>query len=276
MDLNSTGFSIAAISLRPSSLHAMVILLLRKSLTRGLSLVPYSPSLSVARSAGQAYKFGDFSHILNDGGGAKPWSCSSPVLSWEDLVHPLPARPPLPWAAHRAGTDDGPLHRGDARDGGQADARQRPRRRPTCPSAASRCLAASLKFQGAQLDVPLCKLIDTPGILSGEKRGSAGADSCTCAAGSRHAATSSCSSSTHKLDIDEFKNAIGRQGLRRQDPRRAEQGDAVEAQKLIRIYGALMWSLGKVVKTPSACASTSAPSGTSCCSAASGRGAAAA
>jgi len=113
------------------------------------------------------------------------------------------------------------------------------------------------KFQGAQLDVPLLNhvtLIDTPGILSGEKQRIGRTYEFT------HVIewfSARCDVilllfDAHKLDIsDEFKNAI--ECLKGQDDKIRvvlNKADQVDAQKLIRIYGALMWSLGKVVKTP--------------------------
>jgi len=113
------------------------------------------------------------------------------------------------------------------------------------------------KFQGAQLDVPLLHhvtLIDTPGILSGEKQ----------RIGRTYEFTTviewfaaRCDVilllfDAHKLDIsDEFRNAI--EALKGHDDKVRvvlNKADQVDAQKLIRIYGALMWSLGKVIKTP--------------------------
>ena len=59
----------------------------------------------------------------------------------------------------------------------------------------------------------------------------------------------------HKLDIsDEFRSAI--EALKGHDDKIRvvlNKADAVDAQRLIRIYGALMWSLGKVIKTPEVC-----------------------
>ena len=97
-------------------------------------------------------------------------------------------------------------------------------------------------------------LIDTPGILSGEKQ----------RIGRTYEFThiiewfaARCDVilllfDAHKLDIsDEFKNAI--ESLKGQDDKIRvvlNKADQVDAQKLIRIYGALMWSLGKVVKSP--------------------------
>jgi EH domain-containing protein 1 len=56
----------------------------------------------------------------------------------------------------------------------------------------------------------------------------------------------------HKLDIsDEFKNVI--ESLKsNSDKIRVvlNKADGVTPQQLMRVYGALMWSLGKVVQTP--------------------------
>ncbi|KAL0353679.1 UNVERIFIED_CONTAM: EH domain-containing protein 1 [Sesamum angustifolium] len=56
----------------------------------------------------------------------------------------------------------------------------------------------------------------------------------------------------HKLDIsDEFKRVIG--SLRGHDDKIRvvlNKADQVDTQQLMRVYGALMWSLGKVLNTP--------------------------
>lgn len=56
----------------------------------------------------------------------------------------------------------------------------------------------------------------------------------------------------HKLDIsDEFRNAI--ESLRGHDDKIRcvlNKADQVDRQRLMRVYGALMWSLGKVIKSP--------------------------
>jgi len=113
------------------------------------------------------------------------------------------------------------------------------------------------KFQGAQLDVPLLHhvtLIDTPGILSGEKQRIGRTYEFTAVI---EWFAARCDVilllfDAHKLDIsDEFRNAI--EALKGHDDKIRvvlNKADQVDAQKLIRIYGALMWSLGKVIKTP--------------------------
>ena len=59
----------------------------------------------------------------------------------------------------------------------------------------------------------------------------------------------------HKLDIsDELKSSI--EVLRRNDDKIRivlNKADSVDSAQLIRVYGALMWSLGKVLKTPEVC-----------------------
>lgn len=56
----------------------------------------------------------------------------------------------------------------------------------------------------------------------------------------------------HKLDIsDEFKAVI--EVLKAYDEKIRivlNKADRVDAQQLMRVYGALMWSLGKVLSTP--------------------------
>ena len=113
------------------------------------------------------------------------------------------------------------------------------------------------KFQGAQLDVPLLHhvtLIDTPGILSGEKQRIGRSYEFTTVIEwfSARCDVILLLFDAHKLDIsDEFRLAI--EALKGHDDKIRvvlNKADQVDAQKLIRIYGALMWSLGKVVKSP--------------------------
>ncbi len=113
------------------------------------------------------------------------------------------------------------------------------------------------KFMGSQCDSPLLHhvtLIDTPGVLSGEKQRIGRTYSFTdvCAWFANRADVILLLFDAHKLDIsDEFKEAID--SLKGHDDKIRvvlNKADMVDPQKLLRIYGALMWSLGKVVKTP--------------------------
>ncbi|KAI9991235.1 hypothetical protein PInf_018867 [Phytophthora infestans] len=113
------------------------------------------------------------------------------------------------------------------------------------------------KFEVAQLPAPLLSqltIVDTPGILSGEKqRISRGYDFTQVA---RWFAERSdlilLLFDAHKLDIsDEFQRVIEvLQGQSDKVRCVLNKADQVDQQRLLRVYGALMWSLGKVLKTP--------------------------
>jgi EH domain-containing protein 1 len=113
------------------------------------------------------------------------------------------------------------------------------------------------KLEASQLPAPLLQrltLVDTPGVLSGEKqRDMRGYDA--------HKVTKWFIEradrilllfDAHKLDIsDEFKKTI--ELLSGSDDKVRivlNKADATEPQELMRVYGALMWSLGSVVQTP--------------------------
>lgn len=116
------------------------------------------------------------------------------------------------------------------------------------------------RFEGSQCPAKLLEeisLVDTPGVLSGEKqridRNYNFLDVCGWFA-------ARCDLilllfDPYKLDIsDEFKQVIS--CLRGHDDKVRvvlNKADQVDQQQLMRVYGALMWSLGKVFKSPEVC-----------------------
>ncbi|WVZ11754.1 hypothetical protein V8G54_016284 [Vigna mungo] len=113
------------------------------------------------------------------------------------------------------------------------------------------------KFQCSQLPHPLLDeitFVDTPGVLSGEKQRTQRSYDFT---GVISWFAAKCDLilllfDPHKLDIsDEFKRVIG--SLHGHDDKIRvvlNKADQIDTQQLMRVYGALMWSLGKVLNTP--------------------------
>ncbi|KAK3433490.1 hypothetical protein EUGRSUZ_D01382 [Eucalyptus grandis] len=113
------------------------------------------------------------------------------------------------------------------------------------------------KFECAQMPHPLLDkitFVDTPGVLSGEEQRTQRSYEFT---GVISWFAAKCDLilllfDPHKLDIsDEFKHVIT--SLRRHDNKIRvvlNKADQVDSQQLMRVYGALMWSLGKVLNTP--------------------------
>ncbi|GAV61224.1 Dynamin_N domain-containing protein/EF_hand_5 domain-containing protein [Cephalotus follicularis] len=113
------------------------------------------------------------------------------------------------------------------------------------------------KFECSQMPHPLLDeitFVDTPGVLSGEKQRTQRSYDFT---GVISWFAAKCDVilllfDPHKLDIsDEFKRVIT--SLRgNEDKIRVvlNKADQVGTQELMRVYGALMWSLGKVLNTP--------------------------
>ncbi|XP_058742914.1 EH domain-containing protein 1-like isoform X1 [Vicia villosa] len=113
------------------------------------------------------------------------------------------------------------------------------------------------KFECSQMPHPLLEhitFVDSPGVLSGEKQRTQRAYDFT---GVTSWFAAKCDLilllfDPHKLDIsDEFNRVIS--SLRGHDEKIRvvlNKADQVDTQQLMRVYGALMWSLGKVLNTP--------------------------
>ncbi|KAM4092333.1 hypothetical protein ACB094_06G030900 [Castanea mollissima] len=113
------------------------------------------------------------------------------------------------------------------------------------------------KFECSQMPHPLLEhitFVDTPGVLSGEKQRTQRAYDFT---GVTSWFAAKCDLilllfDPHKLDVsDEFKRVIS--SLRGHDDKIRvvlNKADQIDTQQLMRVYGALMWSLGKVINTP--------------------------
>jgi len=113
------------------------------------------------------------------------------------------------------------------------------------------------RFEASQCSAPILQnitLIDTPGVLAGEKQ-KLGRNYHFNEISEWFANRSDLILllfDAHKLDIsDEFREAI--ESLKGNDDKVRvvlNKADTLTTQQLMRVYGALMWSLGKVVKTP--------------------------
>ncbi|QDZ22948.1 EH domain-containing protein [Chloropicon primus] len=113
------------------------------------------------------------------------------------------------------------------------------------------------RLEGAQCPNDLLEnvtLIDTPGVLSGEKQRVERAYEFTsvCEWFASRSDLILLLFDPYKLDIsDEFKNVI--HSIKGHDDKVRivlNKADQVDSQQLMRVYGALMWSLGKVFNTP--------------------------
>mmetsp|Transcript_6817 Transcript_6817/g.10684 ORF Transcript_6817/g.10684 Transcript_6817/m.10684 type:complete len:556 (-) Transcript_6817:108-1775(-) len=113
------------------------------------------------------------------------------------------------------------------------------------------------RFESSESPAPLLEhltFIDTPGVLSGEKQRIArGYDFISVIEWfAEKADMILLLFDAYKLDIsDEFKRTI--EALRGNDDKIRvvlNKADQINTQQLMRVYGALMWALGKVVRTP--------------------------
>jgi len=113
------------------------------------------------------------------------------------------------------------------------------------------------KFEAAKCSAPLLKniiLIDTPGVLSGKKQTLGRAydfvNVCEWFAG--RADMILLLFDNAKLDVsDEFKDVLlCLKGNEDKVRCVLNKCDSITTQELLRVYGALMWSLGKVIRTP--------------------------
>lgn len=115
------------------------------------------------------------------------------------------------------------------------------------------------RMEGVEANSPILQnvtLIDTPGILSGQKQKSRNYDykSVMKWFGER-ADLVIIMFDAHKLDISDELKGVMELFIPHLDKIRIvlNKADSISTQQLMRVYGALMWSLGKVMNTPEVC-----------------------
>lgn len=115
------------------------------------------------------------------------------------------------------------------------------------------------KFEGAEVSATILRnitIVDTPGVLAGEKQ-RIGRDydfGEVIKWFAERADMIIVMFDAHKLDIsDELKTVLDVLKPHQEKIRIVlNKADSMDSQALLRVYGALMWSLGKVVQTPEA------------------------
>jgi GTPase SAR1 family protein len=112
------------------------------------------------------------------------------------------------------------------------------------------------RMEAAEINSPILKnvtIIDTPGILSGQKQRSRNYDyDAVMKWFAERADLIIVMFDAHKLDISDELKAVMHLMIPHLDKIRIvlNKADSVSTQQLMRVYGALMWSLGKVMNTP--------------------------
>lgn len=114
------------------------------------------------------------------------------------------------------------------------------------------------KFQVSTCPSPLLQnitLIDTPGVLSGDQQrlGRSYDYVKVCEWFAEKADMILILFDAHKLDISDELKRVLEVSLKGQDEKIKivlNKADVISQQELMRVYGALMWSLGKVIRTP--------------------------
>ena len=112
------------------------------------------------------------------------------------------------------------------------------------------------KLQAAMVPSPILRrisLVDSPGVQAGEKQNARGYNFLEVIKWwAQHCDRIVLLFDPNKLDIsDEFREVLEELKVHQSKVRVIlNKADEIEPQKLMRVYGALMWSLGSIIKTP--------------------------
>jgi len=115
------------------------------------------------------------------------------------------------------------------------------------------------RMEGSEVDAAILlniTLVDTPGILSGQKQKSRNYDyEAVMKWFAERADLIIVMFDAHKLDISDELKGVMEMMIPHLDKVRVvlNKADSISTQQLMRVYGALMWSLGKVMNTPEVC-----------------------